>query len=194
MENNLDEVKSVSMELSTSMIETSTEIDVNSKEDLEKATALYHHAKDQIKVIEKAFADHKANAWKAHKDLCSAESEQILPFRKVLALLKPKMTKYLSHLENLKREAQRKEEEELKKSIEKDPTNVAVAPPVQEEKVQGAGTRKTWTYEVEDFEALPDDYKLEDSKALNAIAKAMKTKAKVPGVKFYQKLELDGRK
>lgn len=193
-ENNLEEVKTVAEEMSTSMIRRSESCYIKNKNDLNVAAEMYAHAKDQIKVIEEAFKTHKTNARKAHKDLCDAESEQILPFRKVQALLKPKMVAYQTALEKKRQADEKAENEKLREAIKENPNAVPeMSTPVPQEKIKGAGTRETWTYEVEDFETLPDEYKLENDKALGGIARTMKKQAKVPGVRFYKKIGLSGR-
>ena len=194
MENNLEEVKSVAEELSTSMITNSESMYISSKNDLQAAADMYGHAKDQIKTIEAAFKSHKDNAWKAHKDLCKAESEQILPFRKIQSLLKPKMVSYQTAQEVAKKKREMEANEQLRESLKSNPTAIPeMATPAPVEKVKGAGTKETWTYEVEDFSILPDEYKMEDKTALNGIAKALKLKANVKGVRFYKKIGLSGR-
>ena len=48
-----------------------------------------------------------------------------------------------------------------------------------------AGQRDNWKYEVTDFAALPDEYKVADTAMLNAIAKRQHDNKQVPGVRFY---------
>jgi hypothetical protein len=79
-------------------------------------------------------------------------------------------------------------EMELKGELSPDtnvqPVPVTPAPPKKMEAHMGsAGTRKDWTYEILDFKALPDEYKLADDKKLMAAARA---KIAVPGVKAWQ--------
>lgn len=45
--------------------------------------------------------------------------------------------------------------------------------------------RDNWKYQVEDFAALPDEFKLPDTVMLNSIAKKYHDKKQVPGVRFY---------
>ncbi len=48
-----------------------------------------------------------------------------------------------------------------------------------------AGQRDNWKYEVTDFAALPDEYKVADTAMLNATAKRHQNNKQVPGVRFY---------
>jgi len=45
--------------------------------------------------------------------------------------------------------------------------------------------RENWKYQVEDFAALPDEFKVADTTMLNTIAKKYHDKKQIPGVRFY---------
>lgn len=109
---NLEEVKEQAGELSTFLIGKSNELAIFDHEDLERASAINIQAKTEIKIIEAAFKPHKDNAYKAHKDLCKAEAEQLAPFKQIGAILKPKILEY--RIAEGKREAKEKEEREAK--------------------------------------------------------------------------------
>ena len=59
------------------------------------------------------------------------------------------------------------------------------APTAIKTNVGTAGQRDNWKYEVTDFSALPDEYKLADTAMLNSIAKRSHDQKQVPGVRFY---------
>lgn len=57
-----------------------------------------------------------------------------------------------------------------------------------------AGSRvlMPWKHEVIDASKVPDQFKVVDEKALGAYARAMKDKAAVPGVRFFQDMKIGG--
>jgi len=64
---------------------------------------------------------------------------------------------------------------------------VEVAPEIKKVSTeQGtSGQRDTWTYEIIDFKAMPDEYKLPNTSALNAFAKSTKGMRQIPGVRIF---------
>jgi len=52
-------------------------------------------------------------------------------------------------------------------------------------KVKGVSVRSKWTFEVTDFQALPDQYKLPNEKALRSLATSTKGSIEIAGVRFY---------
>lgn len=67
------------------------------------------------------------------------------------------------------------------------------APPPAVNHVKPKGTRETWSFEVTDFNQLPDEYKLENTKMLNGMATSTKGKVDVPGVRFFTKTGIVSR-
>lgn len=70
--------------------------------------------------------------------------------------------------------------------------NVTVDAPA---KTTAAGTsfRKTWSFEIEDADAIPRALMIPDEKALGLIARTDKEDAKVPGVRFFAIESIGGR-
>ena len=60
--------------------------------------------------------------------------------------------------------------------------------------VTGAGSRvlRPWKHRIVDASKVPDQFKVIDEKALAAYAKAMKDKAAVAGVEFFQDMKIGG--
>jgi len=48
-----------------------------------------------------------------------------------------------------------------------------------------AGQRDNWTYEVVDFNLLPNEYKLPNNSLLNSLAKSVKNTRTIPGLRIY---------
>jgi hypothetical protein len=64
-----------------------------------------------------------------------------------------------------------------------------LAPAVVEapQKLAGVSTRKDWDFEIVDPAAIPREYLAIDEKKIRAYVKAMKSDAKIPGVRVYAK-------
>ena len=87
---------------------------------------------------------------------------------------------YLSIKEREKKEAMQKAEKEAEQlGLDKDLIQV------KEDLPEKTHSRKLWKAKVVDFKLLPEEYKMPDVTKLNAVAKTLKDKAKVPGVEFY---------
>lgn len=122
---NLEEVKRNAMEMSSLMVQGANELKIETQAHLGLAADLNTRAKNEIKVIEAAFKLHKDNAFKAHKDLCKAEAEQLAPFKTITSILKPKIIQYQNDVEERERKEhearvakQRQDEAEAKKEAE----------------------------------------------------------------------------
>lgn len=66
---------------------------------------------------------------------------------------------------------------------------VLPAPP----KMAGESARTNWRYEIVDESLVPREYLMVDEKKLGAYARAMKTVASVPGVRFYAEQSVASR-
>ena len=109
MKNNLEKVEKEAVEHADTITIESNNLIITDKEGLEYAALLNKQAKDQLKVIEEAFKEHKENAWKAHKALCASEAKAMAPFKSISNILKPKILKYQTEQE----EKARKEREAI---------------------------------------------------------------------------------
>ena len=52
-------------------------------------------------------------------------------------------------------------------------------------KIKGVATRETWTYEIVNESLIPREYMVPNEPTIKAIAKSMKEKANIPGVRFF---------
>ena len=79
---------------------------------------------------------------------------------------------------------------------QKEAIETIVVPTVQIEtpKVQGVSFKLQYKAVVEDFNLLPNEYKLPNQSALNKVANATKGSIKIPGVKFISEKILASRK
>lgn len=89
----------------------------------------------------------------------------------------------------LEAQAEQKIEEgdiEAAKEIVQESEDLRLAAPVlSAHKTEGVSYRTVWKWEVTDFDKVPDTFKKIDDKAISAIATAQKSRASVPGVRFF---------
>jgi len=89
---------------------------------------------------------------------------------------------------NRKRMEAAQEEAALNNGEITEPVNLVEVTPEVKRVSTGMGTTgmvDCWKYEVEDFAALPDEYKVADTALLNNTAKKHHDQKPVPGVRFY---------
>jgi len=161
-------------------------------------------------------------AHKAHKANTDLRSELISPFQEAEKVIKQKLVTFMDEEEEKARKKQaeldakaRREEEKRRKELEeraekweekgneekadmlRDEAEVAtVAPQVAASavaKVQGISISKVWKWEITDINALPHEYLIVNEQALNAMAKALKDNAKIPGVRIYSERSLSAK-
>lgn len=166
--------------------------------------------KDLKKKIQDYFKPMKDKAYKAWKEICDterAELSKIEPYEKKLSGL---MISWQVEQERKRAEEQRKVEEELRKREEELRLRVAEelekqgkkeeAEKLLEEpidiptikvdsevpKVDGMTTREEWLFEIVDESQIPREFLMPDEKKIRAYVRAMKDKARIPGVKIYK--------
>jgi hypothetical protein len=152
-------------------------IEIKDQEDYEAAKVTRDAIGEAIKERTDWIKPRKATAkqgWQywvdLEKDLCTVPE-------RAKGILGSKMSAWFQEEQ---RKAAEKEAELRAKAAEQDldPDLVQVEAP----KVKGQ--RKVYKYRVVDFSKLPDEYKIEDSKKLGALARSSQGTAEVPGVEF----------
>ncbi len=153
--------------------------------------------------LKKAIAD-KRKDWltpiKNHLDAVDAVFKSLsTPLDQADKLTRSKILAYRAEQECKAREAEEinrlrmeaaKKEMELKGELTESVNLVEVVPTLPKTirtEVGSAGMRDNWTYEVVDFAALPNEYKVPDTAMLNSIAKKYHDQKPIPGVKFINK-------
>lgn len=193
---------------SATMLDAATAIVVSTAEQDAGATKFLQTASGFIKEVQAAFKPAKDAAHKAHKEVCNIENQLCEIPKKAVAAVKPKIIAYRQEQERIRqaeesrlREVARKEEEErrlqqaleleragkeeaveqvLAAPIEAPPTVVPKAPTPK-----GTSVRESWKHRVINGDLVPRAYLMVDDRALAALARAMKSKASVAGVEFY---------
>lgn len=193
---------------SHSLLEVAKALVVSNSEQEQRAAGMIVSAKRYIKEAVDAFTPAKSAANTAHKEICALENGLSNPFKQVIAVLQPKLLDYQQEQERQRqakeaelREAARRQEEERRlqqaMEAERQGKTAAVeellampieAPPVIVPKAPTPAnvTRlEKWTYRIDDETLIPRKYLIVDARALAATARTQKSKASVPGVKFF---------
>jgi hypothetical protein len=89
---------------------------------------------------------------------------------------------------NLRMEAAQKEAA-LNQGEISEPVNLVEVTPAAPKKVStdlgSSAMRDNWTFEVNDFKLIPDEYKMVNTSALNSFIKSNKGTRPVPGVRIF---------
>jgi len=138
----------------------------------------------------KPFQDHVKDTNEAYKSLMEPiEQADIITSGKMLAFNadQKRQRREQENINRLRMEAAQKEME-LKGELTESVDLVEVqpeAPKTVHTDIGSAGMRDAWKWEVVDFAAVPDAYKVIDSSQLSAIAKKHHDQKPIPGVHFY---------
>jgi len=140
----------------------------------------------------KPLNDYKASILATFKEILAplTQAEQITK-SKILAY-NAEVARRRQEEEEINRKRQEAAEAEMRLNGElSESVNLVEVEPEAAKRVTTAfssvGERANWTYEVENFALLPDEYKLADTAMLNAIAKKHHDKKEVLGVRFFDK-------
>lgn len=169
---------------------------------LKSVTAMIKEVKDHYK-------DPKDKAFAAHKAICAAEKKHLTPLEQADKLIRQRISNFVLEeqrkakeeqarieAENRKREeeAKLKQAEELEKAgmteeaervINEEivPVAVAVAPKIETN--NGVSYVDNWTFEITEPNLIPRQFLIPNEKAIGAYVKAMKSEAKIAGVKVF---------
>lgn len=147
------------------------------------------------------FKDPKAKAAAAHKAVCELEKSFLAPVEEKIILLKDSTTAwYAAEQRRLEAEAERQRNEseeyaelaaDAESNGDSDTATAAVFEAVMAKaavtvmpKAPGTAMREIWKAVVVDESKVPREYLTVNLGALEAVAKATKGKAAIPGVKF----------
>ncbi len=161
-----------------------------------------------ISTCKKAMETLRTAELKPHKDaqdtIRATYTNLMAPVLEAEQIMKAKQLTYLQEQARLKAKAEEVNrlalelaQEEMENTGELSQSVVEVPVTEAPKRVHGAlgttGMVDSWKYEVVDFAALPDEYKVVDSTMLNAIAKRHHDTKQVPGVKFFNQPYLASR-
>ena len=171
-----------------SIVEQSQEIVILTREDNEEANELLKKIMAGKKTVNAYWKDPIDKAHQTHKELTTKRNEMLKPITTAEGRVKGKISEYITNKEKERKEAEAKIQQEAKEQ------GIDVKPIVEkEEKPKGQAYRNDWYVEAIDLNLLPKEYWIPDTKRLDAIARAEKEKAKIPGVKFNSKVIIISR-
>lgn len=196
---------------------------IESKQDYEQAGKFLVEIKTRAKQIKDYWAPTKAAAKAAHQSVVDREKEMLVPLTEAEKIIKASMVKYQTALERARREAEeearRRQQEEadrlLAQAIQSqengDDHGAAVGmamaemveemrPPeiIETAKAVGTSVSKSWKARVVDETAVPAyanglEIRKINLAALNSIARMTKGTAKIPGVEFFEEMNISAR-
>jgi hypothetical protein len=192
---------------------------VETEQEYKNAVEICKDIKSKIKVIEQYWEGLKSQAHKAWKDICTKEKELLEPYTKAETDIKTKMQAWQRakmEEERLLREEQeryRKEEEarllalaveaekegkelQVEALIEKaEEIHTAVFKQPEKIIVTGSAVKKVWKYKIVNPALVPielNGFNIRpiDESILKKIATGTKGQMKVPGVEFFEDVEI----
>lgn len=103
--------------------------------------------------------------------------------------IKPQIYSYMAKLEQKRKEEELKEKQKLeaKTAFGKIESEVKVVVHKEKPKLHGTYIRKDWKWELEDFDMVPREWLCLDNVKISSHVRTMKEKAKIPGIRTYQK-------
>ena len=187
--------------------------------DYNNAVEVCKDIKAKIKTVEEYWKPLKDNAHAAHKAICGKETELLAPFTKAENAIKTKMTTFQRKLmeeQRIQREEQerfrREESERLMKAAEEaqqggmeehadylveEAAKVEVMKFEQprQEKTAGTAVKKVWKARITNDAIVPAYAKgmcirKVDEAMLNRLAGLVKGKSDIPGVEFYEDVQI----
>jgi len=172
---------------------------ITSTEDIKVAT-------DDLTIIarlKKSMAERKKELLQPHQDKVKAINDSYklwmepvltadsITREKILAFNREqdRIRREQEEVNRLRMEAAQKEAELKGGELSESVNLVEVTPEVKRVSTDmgTTGMVDNWKYEVVDFSALPDEYKVPDTAMLNSIAKKHHDQKQIPGVRFYNK-------
>lgn len=192
---------------------------VETEQEYKNAVEICKDIKLKIKTIEEYWKELKDRAYKGWKDICSKEKELLEPYAKAEIDIKNKMTAWQRakmEEERLLREEQerwRREEEarllaiaieaekegkteQVEAIIEKvQEVHIAVFKQPEKLIVSGSATRKVWKFRIVNPTLVPNELngfliRPIDESVLKKIANGTKGNMAVPGIEFYEDIEI----
>jgi hypothetical protein len=175
------------------LLEEASKVVIASSEDVAKASRYGVEISARIKTIE----DKRVSITKPINDGLKAVNDTFKTLSNPLVAMKTKLANDIAKWQRDERERIAKEEERRNKIAqaaeekrkEKDPENFRPAEEIQiarpNANIGSSSVSMVWTYEVEDFSKVPDEYKSLEAPRVNAQIRA--GAREIPGLKIYQK-------
>jgi len=157
--------------------------------------------KQTQKIIDEIFEPERVEKYKEYQEVLAEKKKYLLPLETTEKSVKKLMNLYYAEKQRIEQEKQRQQQLEMQRQIEEQRLNEAIetgdeeiidAPifipkieiPVVKEK--GVSYVSDYSFEIVDFSAVPDTYKMIDTVKLNKVIKALKEAVNIPGIKVVE--------
>jgi hypothetical protein len=175
------------------IVTTGKELVIDNQENYNLAAQVLKTIKLQEKAIKELLDPKVDEANKAHKEATAERNKYLNPLKEIETKLKNHMSQFIALEERKRQEEQRRQYEErqaqealLLSAGAKEEAKELVEVPIEVAKVETAGIsyRDNWKYTIVDPSQLPEEYtmRVPDEKKIEAVVKALKDEAKIPGV------------
>lgn len=191
-------------------------ISIGTDEDVEIAGYTLKTVKAIQKEVVSTFKPAIEQAHRAHKAIIAAQNKYLNPLNKAEKKIKVAISNFVMERERkakeeqrkMLEEARRKAAEEAQKAAEEaldkgdleraialeetagDPKGFVIPGPAAptKPKVPGLVTREDWKYEIVDASLLPREYLMPDERRIRKVVSALKSEAKIPGVRVWKEI------
>ncbi len=151
--------------------------------DYQVALTFIQAIKGWIKKVEGVCAEDIKTAYAQHKDLVAQQKGYTQRAKEALSILQQKTTMWMQQ----KRRKAAEEERKLREAAEEKGLDTSLvqkaAPPP---KVDGVSYRKNYSFVVEDFAEVPDEYKLIDRSKVQGMVNSHKGQITIKGLKIFE--------
>jgi hypothetical protein len=186
-----------------------TSMKISNRESFEYAVTYLKIIKELEKEVKATFDPIVKETHKAWRTATEQRKKYLNPINDAEGTIKRKIANYHMEQEKIRREEEEKKRRELEEKerelqlqkaieLEEQGKNEKAVETLEKEieipiinvesktKAEGISYRSIWKFEITDFEAVPNEFKMIDLKKIGAIVRAMKDQTNIPGVKAYE--------
>ena len=151
-----------------------TDLVIASQDDFELAQHFLLGVKALVNKINDTLGPDILKAHELHKSMLATKAGLLEPVVKAEFIVKGKVGQYQKMLED-------KRQKEVAKLIKKN----IIPPPMENLQVKGVSFADVWKYEITNEALIPREYLMPDESKIGRVARAMKDKTVIPGVKVF---------
>ena len=178
--------------------------------DYEYAVEMLRGIKDYRKKLDARYRPIQQKTKEANQIALQHIRDYEVPLNEAERIIKSSMSKYVTKKEaerqaeqdRIRREAEEKEREAIKKDLEECGLNkkeaaeesekmevftpeVEIEDTTKTEKTENISYRENWKFEIEDVSIIPAEYMIPDEKKIGAVVRALKNNINIAGVRIY---------
>ena len=199
----------------TKFVAQAQSLTVTTQPEYETASAILSDIKARAKVIESQRVALKKPIDEAARAIQAFFKDPLEALSGAESVIKGKLVSFIDEQRRREREAQAKLDEAARKERQKLEERAAKAEAtgkaekaeaLQEQaaavvaqivsipvKAEGVSSQTVWSFEVTDPSLVPDQYKLIDEVKIRGVVRALKSDAKIPGVRVFEKTVISAR-